>query len=111
MLLGGLISDQVQKTKCGNSRFSIDIPVVGDLFGTKSGQKQRTEIIMFIKPQLIRNSMDARGVAEEFRSSLELMREDHPIITGKGPPIQGDDERTGNDRFGGRISARTWQSS
>jgi general secretion pathway protein D len=84
VLLGGLISDQNQKTKSGIPVLN-DIPVVGDLFGTKSGQKQRTEIIMFIKPQLIRNSMDARGIAEDFRSGLTLMRE-NPYVVGKGPP-------------------------
>jgi general secretion pathway protein D len=84
VLLGGLISDQNQKTKSGIPVLN-DIPVVGDLFGTKSGQKQRTEIIMFIKPQLIRNSMDARGIAEDFRSSLTLMR-DNAFVVGKGPP-------------------------
>jgi len=84
VLLGGLISDQDQKTKSGIPVLN-DIPVVGDLFGTKSGQKQRTEIIMFIKPQLIRNSVDARGVAEEFRSSLQLMHENASFV-GKGPP-------------------------
>jgi general secretion pathway protein D len=84
VLLGGLISDQDQKTKSGIPVLN-DIPVVGDLFGTKSGQKQRTEIIMFIKPQLIRNSMDARGIAEEFRSSMTLMRENTSFV-GKDPP-------------------------
>ena len=84
VLLGGLISDQSQKTKSGIPVLN-DIPVVGDLFGTKSGQKQRTEIIMFIKPQLIRNSMDARGVAEDFRSSLTMMRENAAVV-GKGLP-------------------------
>jgi general secretion pathway protein D len=83
VLLGGLISDQVQKTKSGIPVLN-DVPVVGDLFGTKSGQKQRTEIIMFIKPQLIRNSMDARGIAEDFRSGLALMRDN--VVVGKGPP-------------------------
>jgi general secretion pathway protein D len=85
VLLGGLISDQDQKTKSGIPVLN-DVPVVGDLFGTKSGQKQRTEIIMFIKPRLIRNSVDARGVAEEFRSSLELMRERPSVVVGKDPP-------------------------
>jgi general secretion pathway protein D len=84
VLLGGLISDQNQKTKSGIPVLN-EIPVVGDLFGTKSGQKQRTEIIMFIKPQLIRNSMDARGIAEDFRSGLTLMRE-NPYVVGKGLP-------------------------
>jgi general secretion pathway protein D len=85
VLLGGLIADQDQKTKSGIPVLN-DIPVVGDLFGTKDNSKKRTEIIMFIKPRLIRNSVDARGVAEEFRSSLELMREGNPVVVGKGPP-------------------------
>jgi general secretion pathway protein D len=74
VLLGGLISEQDQKTKSGIPLLS-DIDVIGNLFGTKSAQKTRTEVIMFIKPRLIRNGVDARGVAEEFRSSLELMRQ------------------------------------
>jgi general secretion pathway protein D len=85
VLLGGLISDQDQKTKSGIPVLN-EIPVVGDLFGTKSVQKQRTEIIMFIKPRLIHNSVDARSVAEEFRSGLELMRERPSVVVGKGPP-------------------------
>ena len=41
---------------------------------------------MFIKPQLVRNSIDARHVAEEFRSSLKLMRAGDPVIPiGKAP--------------------------
>lgn len=78
MLLGGLISDQDQKTKAGIPLLK-DIEFVGDLFGTKSAHKHRTEIIMFIKPQLIRNSVDARQVAEEFRDRLEMMRPDGPF--------------------------------
>jgi general secretion pathway protein D len=58
------------------------------VFGDTNGQKKRTEIIMFIKPQLVRNGMDARHVAEEFRSSLELMRAGDPIVPiGKAPVV------------------------
>jgi general secretion pathway protein D len=85
VLLGGLIADQTQKTKSGLPILN-EIPVIGNLFGNTSGQKQRTEIIMFIKPQLVRNSLDARQVAEDFRSSLQLMRAGDPIVPiGKAP--------------------------
>ena len=82
----GLISDQDQRTKSGIPVLN-DIDVIGNLFGTKSGQKQRTEIIMFIKPHLIRNSVDARSVAEEFRARLEMMRDGRPFVNGEVPPI------------------------
>jgi general secretion pathway protein D len=73
VMLGGLISEQNQTTKAGIPVLN-DMPLIGDLFGTKAARKQRTEIIMFIKPKLIRNSIDARQVAEEFRERLEMMR-------------------------------------
>jgi general secretion pathway protein D len=86
VLLGGLIADQTQKTKSGLPILN-EIPVIGNIFGNTSGQKQRTEIIMFIRPQLVRNSLDARQVAEDFRSSLELMRAGDPVVAvGKAPP-------------------------
>jgi general secretion pathway protein D len=85
VLLGGLIADQTQKTKSGLPILN-EIPVIGNIFGNTSGQKQRTEIIMFIRPQLVRNSLDARQVAEDFRSSLQLMRAGDPIVPiGKAP--------------------------
>ena len=81
VLLGGLISEQDQKTKGGLPVLN-DIPVFGDLFGTKILRKQRTEIIMFIKPQLVRNSIDARQVAEEFRDRLQMMRGETSYVNG-----------------------------
>jgi general secretion pathway protein D len=86
VLLGGLISDQDQTTKAGIPLLS-DIEVIGNLFGTRSGQKVRTEIIMFIKPRLIRNSVDSRSVAEEFRSRLEMMRDGRPFVSDEGRAV------------------------
>ena len=42
---------------------------------------------MFIKPQLVRNSIDARRVAEEFRDRLETMRAGRSFINGADAPI------------------------
>src|SRR5207253_8621635 len=66
VLLGGLISEQDQKTKAGIPGLN-DIEFLGNLFGTTSRHKQRSEIIMFIKPQLVRNSIDARHAAQQCR--------------------------------------------
>ena len=86
VLLGGLISEQDQKTKSGIPGLN-DVEVLGNLFGTKSAHKQRSEIIMFIKPQLVRNSVDARHVAEEFRDRLEMMRGNRSFINGSDVPL------------------------
>ena len=79
VLLGGLISDQDQSTKSGIPVLQ-NIQFLGTLFGNTSTNKQRTEIIIFIRPRLIRNGNDAQSVAEEFREKLDLMRHTAPVI-------------------------------
>ena len=81
VLLGGLISEREDQGKSGIPGLR-DIKFLGDLFGTTSGNKQRTELIIFIRPQLIRNSLDARMVSEEFRERLNMMRTQRPPEPG-----------------------------
>ena len=91
VLLGGLISEQEQKTLTGIPGLR-QIAYLGDLFGTRDHNMQRSEIIIFIRPKLIRNSLDARSVAEEFRDRLEAMRSTYPVIGGaqlSGPSDAG----------------------
>jgi general secretion pathway protein D len=89
VLLGGLISEQDQRTGTGIPGLR-ELQFIGNLFGDTSATKQRSEIIMFIKPQLIRNSPDARNVAEEFRDRLEAMRSTGSFINGTDlpPPVR-----------------------
>ena len=47
-----------------------DFPLLSNAFGHTSTTTQRTELIIFIRPQIIRNSVDAHFVAEELRSKL-----------------------------------------
>jgi general secretion pathway protein D len=70
VLLAGLISESTQKNRSG-------IPLVdqlgelGKLIGSNSKQQQRTELIIFIRPQIIRDGVDAMRVAEELRTKLK----------------------------------------
>jgi general secretion pathway protein D len=81
VLLGGLISDTEQKSRAGVPGLS-DIKVLGGLFGDTNNSRKRTEIIIFIKPQLVRNSVDARAVTEEFRDRLQSMKNKPSIVNG-----------------------------
>jgi general secretion pathway protein D len=72
VMLGGLISDSDSNTKSGIPGLN-QVQYLGDLFGNTTKSKQRQEIVIFIKPQLIRNGVDARDVAEEFRRRLRAM--------------------------------------
>jgi general secretion pathway protein D len=73
VLLGGLISENVQKTKNGIPGLD-NIKFLGDLLGNTDNTKTRSEIIIFIRPQLIRNSQSARAVTQEFRDKLTTMK-------------------------------------
>ena len=69
VLLAGLISERQERSRSG-------IPVleqfdwIGDAFSHNLTTTQRTELIIFIRPQIIRDGVDARRVAEELRSKL-----------------------------------------
>ena len=69
VLLAGLVSEQQSGNR--NAIPGLDqIPVLGDAFGHQDNTTTRTELIIFIRPQIIRNSSDAHIVAEELRSKL-----------------------------------------
>jgi general secretion pathway protein D len=69
VLLAGLISDEIDRTRQGIPVLD-KIPGIGDLFSQQSGTKVRTELIIFIRPTVIRDPVDAHMVAEEMRSKL-----------------------------------------
>ena len=81
VLLAGLISERDQKTRSGIPGLR-EIKFLGDLFGNTSSSKSRSEIIIFIKTRLIRNSVDAGAVTEEFRDRLQSMRGGRSVING-----------------------------
>jgi general secretion pathway protein D len=69
VLLAGLIQDQKNENKSGIPLLD-ELQGIGNAFATQDNTKSRTELIIFIRPQIIRDSMDAHSVAEEMRSKL-----------------------------------------
>jgi general secretion pathway protein D len=70
VLLAGLISDTQNKNRAAIPGLD-QIPVIGDfVFGQSEKSIKRTELIMFIRPQIIRDGADAHFVAEELRTKL-----------------------------------------
>jgi general secretion pathway protein D len=69
VLLAGLISEQQNNTRNGIPVLD-QIPGLGDAFSHQDKKKTRTELIIFIRPQIIRDGTDAHYVAEELRSKL-----------------------------------------
>ena len=69
VLLAGLISETQSRQRNGIPILD-EIPGIGDAFAQNQKQLQRTELIIFIRPQIIRDSVDASVVAEELRSKI-----------------------------------------
>lgn len=69
VLLAGLISKRNERGRNQIPGLG-DLPGVGALFGQRSHTAQRTELVVFIRPTVIRTGEDAQAVAEEFRSRL-----------------------------------------
>jgi general secretion pathway protein D len=67
--LAGLISEQ-QNTERNGIPVLDQIPGLGDAFSHQDKKITRTELIIFIRPQIIRDSLDAHFVAEELRTKL-----------------------------------------
>ena len=50
--------------------FLDEVPGLGVLFSSTGKTRKRTELIILIRPQIIRDSVDAHFVAEELRTKL-----------------------------------------
>jgi general secretion pathway protein D len=69
VLLAGLISEQQNGNRNGIPLLD-EIQGLGDAFSHQNKKGTRTELIIFIRPQIIRDGLDAHNVAEELRSKL-----------------------------------------
>ncbi|WP_342238330.1 type II secretion system secretin GspD [Inquilinus sp. OTU3971] len=73
VVLGGLIQENQQNGR-GGVPVLQDIPLLGNLFSSTSSSRDRTELVVFITPRVIRNAADAQAIAEELRSRMEALR-------------------------------------
>lgn len=74
VVLGGLISSQDSKDKQSIPVVN-QIPLLGDLLSRTDNKTTRTELVVFITPKVIRDSIDASRVSEEVRNALRLLND------------------------------------
>lgn len=70
VLLAGLISDTTNTGRQGIPLLDQLPGALGDTFSHQTNTKSRTELIIFIRPNVIRDQIDAQQVAEELRAKL-----------------------------------------
>lgn len=70
--LGGMFRDTKSLGKNGIPILSR-IPILGGLFGSHNNTQNRTELIVLLKPHVIRTPDDGRAVTEELRAKLRTL--------------------------------------
>jgi general secretion pathway protein D len=86
VLLAGLISETENKQRQGIPLLD-SIPGVGDAFSHQSTARSRTELILFIRPTVIKDAVDAHVIAEEMRSKMNsrLVGTSNPVVVVEPP--------------------------
>ncbi|MDN5006387.1 type II secretion system secretin GspD [Bradyrhizobium sp. GCM10027634] len=86
VLLAGLISESENRQRQGIPVLD-SIPGVGDAFSHQTNARARTELILFIRPTVIKDGVDAHVIAEEMRSKMNsrLVGTSNPVVTVSPP--------------------------
>jgi general secretion pathway protein D len=87
LVLGGLIRDNTTTGKNGVPGL-IDIPILGNLFGTTATNTNRTELVVLITPRVVRSTQDLREVGQEFKDRMKTL---FPTV---GLPLPQDEAAT-----------------
>ena len=68
-VLGGLISNNVDRTRSGVP-FLKDLPIVGAAFRSTTDSNRRTELVILITPYIMNDDTEAKAVTEAFKKQL-----------------------------------------
>ena len=87
--LGGLVRDEIEESVSGIPLL-MDIPFLGNLFKTRNTQNERTELLVLLRPRVMRNPEDARALTDELKRKLPGIfppeEEPDPEEVEEGPP-------------------------
>lgn len=73
ILIGGLISHNISKTK-GGIPYLKDIPLIGNIFATQNHKTTKTELIMLIRPTIIQTRREVNEETLRFRALLKNLQ-------------------------------------
>ncbi len=72
-VMGGLLSDEERRT-IEKIPLLGDIPVLGNLFKSKAKSRNKTNLMIFIRPTILRSASDSRRIAEQRYGYLRLQQ-------------------------------------
>ena len=73
IVLGGLIQDDDGRSNAGIPGLR-NLPVAGALFGTRSKNSRRTELLVLITPTAVRDAIESKEATEELRDKLKGLK-------------------------------------
>ncbi|CAO4152171.1 type II secretion system secretin GspD [Methylorubrum extorquens] len=78
LAIGGMVQEKAQIT---NESVPVlgDLPIVGPAFRNRIDGRVRTELIVFIRPKVIRGTVEADRIAEDFRQQFRAMMPIRPV--------------------------------
>lgn len=78
LAIGGLVQEKALIT---NESLPVlgDLPLIGPAFRNRVDSRVRTELIIFIRPRVIRGTGEADRIAEDFRQQLKTMMPVRPV--------------------------------
>jgi general secretion pathway protein D len=76
VMLAGLISDSASNGSTGVPGLSR-LPLIGSLFGTRSANTDRSEVIVLLTPSIVRNPQEARDLTDEYGRRFRAMEPLH----------------------------------
>ena len=88
IVLGGLISDEVREQK-QQVPFLGSIPIIGELFKTRSVDKVKTNLMVFIRPRILRDGVDAMietNAKYNYIREQQLGKDKVPLMPGERQP-------------------------
>jgi general secretion pathway protein D len=81
IVLGGLIKDNRSNIKAGLP-YLRDIPVLGELFGSRDKTHDRTELMVLLTPKVVRDQTDVQALTRELQHKLPAAA---PLVLGEPP--------------------------
>jgi general secretion pathway protein D len=86
MVIGGLIRDNVTSSE-SKVPFLGDIPILGWLFKSKTTSIDKTNLMIFITPYIIKNEGEAGDLTRQKNEDLEKFREEYRIEKKGTEPV------------------------
>ena len=111
VVIGGLIADGTDNRE-NSVPFISDIPVIGNLFRSTSGMREKINLLIFLTPHIIRDAKEHRDKSIEDRDKMKAFMEERGIRYRKRKvldapswtpdiPAEGEATDTTNDRAKG----------